>query len=267
MGLSASDNVWVTPRAIKKEFETVARGDGAFILNIQGQSSAADMAGLSTDQKESGECFVAEASLVVKEEPDAAEVGQVFASPAVVLGDASMVDGVVISSAATMMGSVTKADDVLVTEADNVGVVTEDSAAAEAVVMLPRLADSVANRGADVVNSVIAKTATANIKVDIRSSRPAGVFRPVLAPVDDPVEPRQSECIKMQQSGDEDLVQKATQRAKVRNLELDPSKSGNKFLFLSFSDEQVIEKVASIGISLGNDSAEIVSTLKSIKNL
>lgn len=37
--------------------------------------------------------------------------------------------------------------------------------------------------------------------------------------------------------------------------------------FLSFSDEQVVEKVTSIRISLDADNAEIVSTIKSIKDL
>ena len=71
----------------------------------------------------------------------------------------------------------------------------------------------------------------------------------------------------MQKSGDEDSVQKATRRARVRNLELDPSKSANKISFLSFSDEQIIKKVASIGISLGDDNTEIARSIKNIKDL
>lgn len=103
---------------------------------------------------------------------------------------------------------------------------------------------------------------------DAQSTKSSRVCKPaIIHHVIDAGDHRQSERLKNHNSGDEDIVQKAKRRVQIRNLEFEPSKSNNNMSFLSFSDEQIIDKVASIGISLGTDDVEIASSINNIKNI
>lgn len=281
-GLLASNTIWVTPRVVRKELEMATRVEGVLFLNEHGQNSAETKDGLPTDQNGvlaavSGDVSMADALLVVQQKP---------ANPAILGADVAVQGNSAIEPAPSdnTPGTIAFSPDVS-SVADSFLEAPEMPNAAETrprrqdiaspdkgmgdvpsdridfiatkVASVPRLADPAVHRGV-IEDSVFAKAAI--VKSD-------GVFRKVMGHEVDTVEPRQSERIKKQQTGDEDSVKKAMRRAQVRNLELNPSKFGNRFSFLSFSNEQVVEKVASIGISLGDDSTKIASTIKSIKNL
>ena len=124
-----------------------------------------------------------------------------------------------------------------------------------------------ANSGANLFGHTLAKSAPILSKIKIKSPKASGLSQLARVPEEESMEPRQSERLKLQLSGDEDSIQKAMRRAKARNLELDPSKFVSNLSILSFSDEQVLAKVASIGISLGGNNTEIASSIQNIKNL
>lgn len=83
LGLLTSDTIWVTPRVVRKEFETSALGDSASILHVQGQSLAAAKICLHSDQKNdtkvvSGDSSVTEVPLMVQTETDGPAMLEVF---------------------------------------------------------------------------------------------------------------------------------------------------------------------------------------------
>lgn len=215
-----------------QEQHPMTMGDGLYSDQEEDHCPMAAAAGLHSDQEISAK--VAGAMLGVLPVAKGISSDQGFTMPDVELGHALMAEEDVIlpavagltSSSKLVMGNVTKAVDVLVTEEVNVEEVTESYNVAKAGIISSRLtAGSVANKGAVLDAAEFDKSVSGNRKVGLRRSKSFGVSVKT-------VEPRQSERLKLQKSGDEDLVQKATRRAKIRNLEFDPSKSDNKLSFV-----------------------------------